>query len=131
MANGTIAFDTLTTSDSVKTGTEKSIDTSYIFYGVAKALINATIDATLNNSFNISTNTDSGTGLYTYGMTNAFTTEIDLNCAIAGSCGGSPAFPRVGTNNTTSSAIEIHTEVSSSGANGDKPHYVEITGDLA
>ena len=29
MANGTIAFDTLTTSDSVNTGTEKSIDTSY------------------------------------------------------------------------------------------------------
>ena len=38
MANGTIAFDTLTTSDSVNTGTEKSIDTSYIFNGVAKHL---------------------------------------------------------------------------------------------
>ena len=31
MAHGTIAFDTLTTSDQVKTGTEKSVDTSYIF----------------------------------------------------------------------------------------------------
>ena len=38
MANGTIAFDTLTTSDSVNTGTEKSIDTSYFFNGVAKVL---------------------------------------------------------------------------------------------
>ena len=37
MANGTIAFDTLTTSDSVKSGTEKSIDTSYLLNGVAKA----------------------------------------------------------------------------------------------
>ena len=36
MANGTIAFDTLTTSDQVNTGTEKSIDTSYIFNGVLK-----------------------------------------------------------------------------------------------
>ena len=36
MANGTIAFDTLTTSDSVNTNTEKSIDTSYLFNGVAK-----------------------------------------------------------------------------------------------
>ncbi len=36
MANGTIAFDTLTTSDSVNTGTAKSIDTSYIFNGVNK-----------------------------------------------------------------------------------------------
>ena len=40
MANGTIAFDTLTTSDSVNTGTEKSIDTSYLFNGVAKQWIN-------------------------------------------------------------------------------------------
>ena len=40
MANGTIAFDTLTTSDSVKSGTEKSIDTSYIFNGVAKVFVN-------------------------------------------------------------------------------------------
>ena len=36
MANGTIAFDTLTTSDQAKSGTEKSVDTSYIFNGVAK-----------------------------------------------------------------------------------------------
>ena len=37
MANGTIAFDTLTTSDSVNTGTEKSIDTSYLLNGSCKA----------------------------------------------------------------------------------------------
>ena len=37
IAHGTIAFDTLTTSDQVNTNTEKSIDTSYIFNGVAKA----------------------------------------------------------------------------------------------
>ena len=36
MANGTIAFDTLTTSDSVNTGTEKSIDTSYLLNGTCK-----------------------------------------------------------------------------------------------
>ena len=40
MANGTIAFDTLTTSDSVKSGTEKSINTSYIYNGVNKFWIN-------------------------------------------------------------------------------------------
>ena len=45
MANGTIAFDTLTTSDSVNTGTEKSIDTSYLFNGVAKHWINLEGDA--------------------------------------------------------------------------------------
>ena len=36
MANGTIAFDTLTTSDQVNTGTEESIDTSYLLNGSAK-----------------------------------------------------------------------------------------------
>ena len=36
MANGTIAFDTLTTSDSVKSNTEKSIDTSYLYNGVQR-----------------------------------------------------------------------------------------------
>ena len=54
MANGTIAFDTLTTSDSVNTNTEKSIDTSYIYNGVAKHWI--TLDGsgtvTVLDSFN-------------------------------------------------------------------------------
>ena len=36
IAHGTIAFDTLTTSDQVGTGTEKSIDTSYLHHGVGK-----------------------------------------------------------------------------------------------
>ena len=54
MANGTIAFDTLTTSDQVNTSTEKSIDTSYIFNGVAKAWINLDGTGTIgtNDSFN-------------------------------------------------------------------------------
>ena len=36
MAFGNLKFDTLTTSDSKVTNTEKSLDTSYIFNGVAK-----------------------------------------------------------------------------------------------
>ena len=41
ISHGTIAFDTLTTSDQVKSGTEKSIDTSYLFNGSAKAWVDA------------------------------------------------------------------------------------------
>ena len=68
VAHGTIAFDTLTTSDQVKTGTEKSVDTSYLFNGVSKAW---TIDETLGSdtagvwtgdTFNVSSITDSTTG---------------------------------------------------------------------
>mgnify|MGYP006220850253 FL=1 len=64
MANGTIAFDTLTTSDQVNTGTEKSIDTSYIFNGVAKVWIKFDMSSSFTNedSFNISSLDDDGTG---------------------------------------------------------------------
>ena len=79
MANGTIAFDTLTTSDSVNTGTEKSIDTSYIFNGVNKFWMQTRGDlvtANIQDSFNSSTVTDIGTGFidtnFTNNMANAF-----------------------------------------------------------
>ena len=71
MANGTIAFDTLTTSDSVKTGTEKSIDTSYLFNGIGKAW--CTWDGTnntLNDNLNISSLTDSAVGVKHFTPTN-------------------------------------------------------------
>ena len=74
MANGTIAFDTLTTSDSVNTGTEKSIDTSYLLNGSAKAWV--TFDgtasgATIGDSFNVSSSDDDGTGDYGINFSNA------------------------------------------------------------
>ena len=64
MANGTIAFDTLTTSDQVNTGTEKSIDTSYIFNVVAKVWIKFDMSSSFTNedSFNVSSLDDDGSG---------------------------------------------------------------------
>jgi hypothetical protein len=77
MANGTIAFDTLTTSDSVKSGTEKSIDTSYIFNGVAKAWmsLNGSGTIALHDSFNTTTTTDNGNGDYTQTYTNVMNND--------------------------------------------------------
>ena len=77
MANGTIAFDTLTTSDSVNTGTEKSIDTSYLFNGVVKVWCSfdgdvAEASANIQDIFNTAT-TDDGTGNYTITYTNVMT----------------------------------------------------------
>jgi len=73
MANGTIAFDTLTTSDSVKSGTEKSIDTSFVFNGSAKAWydLDETGTAALDDSFNCASLTDNGTGAFTIAWTNS------------------------------------------------------------
>ena len=73
MANGTIAFDTLTTSDSVKSGTEKSIDTSFVFNGSAKAWydLDETGTAALDDSFNCASLTDNGTGAFSIAWTNS------------------------------------------------------------
>jgi len=69
MANGTIAFDTLSTSDSVKSGTVKSVDTSYVFNGVAKVWWSSN-DVTLKDDFNISTLTDVAGSTYDFNFTN-------------------------------------------------------------
>ena len=78
MAHGTIAFDTLTTSDQVNTNSEKSIDTSYIFNGVAEVW--AKLDGTqaaasmIQDSFNVGSMTDSGTGKHIINYTNNMST---------------------------------------------------------
>ena len=71
VAHGTIAFDTLTTSDQVNTGTEKSIDTSYIFNGVAKSWIHKSRDgSSIDDSFNVTSMADTATGIFTVVFTN-------------------------------------------------------------
>ena len=72
MANGTIAFDTLTTSDSKNTNTEKSIDTSYILNGVSKHWVSfdPLNSNNMDDSFNNASVTDGGTGIFTFTNTN-------------------------------------------------------------
>ena len=73
MANGTIAFDTLTTSDSIDTGTERSIDTSYLLNGSSKSWVNldgTDSGAATRDSFNVGSTTDNGTGNYTVTFSN-------------------------------------------------------------
>ena len=73
VAHGTIAFDTLTTSDQVNTGTEKSLDTSYIFNGVGKAWAmneNTSSVFTTHDSFNLSGQTDEANGQTTFTINN-------------------------------------------------------------
>lgn len=97
--------------------------------GLAKAFVNGGTDASLNNSFNISTNTDNGTGDYIYGFTNAFTTEVDLHCAIAGICIGGDRFTRIQGTNSTTSAVNLHTVATTT--NTDSTHTLQLHGDLA
>ena len=64
MAFCNLKFDTLTTSDSINTGTEKSVDTSYIHNGVCKgwSYYTSASSFTLHDSFNVSSITDAGAG---------------------------------------------------------------------
>ena len=71
ISHGTIAFDTLTTSDQVKTGTEKSVDTSYVFNGVAKMWIQLNGNTeVVADSFNAGSVTDTADGQKTVAITN-------------------------------------------------------------
>ena len=72
MANGTIAFDTLSTSGQIS-GTAKSVDTDYLASGSAKVWVNYLTAATFvnNDSFNYASITDEGAGLALHTFTNA------------------------------------------------------------
>jgi len=72
MANGTIAFDTLSTSGQIS-GTAKSVDTDYVVSGSAKCWMsfNGTSTVSTNDSLNTSALTDNGTGTYTVSIANS------------------------------------------------------------
>tara|TARA_R110000765_G_scaffold415719_1_gene517044 strand:+ start:331 stop:711 length:381 start_codon:yes stop_codon:yes gene_type:complete len=70
MANGTIAFDTLSTSGQID-GTARSIDTDYLLNGSAKCWNKTAADgASIEDSFNITSLTDTGTGAQTHNINN-------------------------------------------------------------
>ena len=78
MANGTIAFDTLSTSGQIS-GTAKSLDTDYLAYGSAKAwhrLGDGTGTIVTRDSFNVSGFTDGGVGLYTVTINNNMSNNL-------------------------------------------------------
>lgn len=80
MAYGTLKFDTLTTSDTKNTSTEKSIDTSFIYNGIPKVWNNTNMEGTaaVRDSFNQSGFTDNGTGDYSITIVSAMS---DINYA--------------------------------------------------
>ena len=88
MAFGTLAFDTLQTSDSKNTGTNKTLDTSFIYNGSAKSWVK--FDGSITtpvalDSFSSSSITDSATGNYINNLTNAINT-YGCRCYLNGCC---------------------------------------------
>ena len=90
MAFGNLKFDTLTTSDSKNTSTEKSIDTSYVFNGSAKAWTNINGEASgpaSRDSFNVGSITDVSAGQINYAITNAMASGDYCRLVSAGDSG--------------------------------------------
>ena len=134
MANGTIAFDTLTTSDQVNTGTEKSIDTSYIFNGVAKAWVEydgTASGATIGDSFNVSSTDDDATGDYGVNFTNAMG-NTKYTCTFGDGEGTSSSGLRfLSDAGSTTSSQELYARNVSNSAQDVDAASVVIHGDLA
>ena len=86
MAFGTLAFDTLQTSDSANTATSKTLDTSYVYNGSAKVWINFNGTGTIatRDSFNVTSITDGGTGLYTVTIANDMSNDDYSTTGAAG-----------------------------------------------
>ena len=126
MANGTIAFDTLTTSGQID-GTARSIDTDYLLNGCAKHWIHGATNGTFNeDSFNTASTTDNGTGDTTATFTNNM---ANAHFAGAGLPGGDNTY------GTSAQATSSHRTVIHRGYNisdNDSGNYSMITvGELA
>ena len=135
VAHGTIAFDTLTTSDQVNTGTEKSLDTSYIFNGVAKAWVNYNGDTSggaILDSFNHASVTDSASGKFRTNFTNSMS---NANCNAVGMTRGYHIVSDSSDDKTTTG--ELHMTFYVSGTSGQSTAHdisrdnVSYFGDLA
>ena len=129
MANGTIAFDTLTTSYSVNTGTEKSIDTSYLFNGVVKwfATHRGDFSNAVEDSFNVASHTDNGTGGVIYSFTNNMG-NTDY-CPHVSGISGDHLISSEGDVNTTSCRFGHYNQSNSLADTGFSSH--SAVGDLA
>ena len=80
MANGTIAFDTLSTSGQIS-GTAVSVDTDYLAYGSAKAWLKFNQDTpAIQDSLNLTSVTDDTTGDFSPQYTNVFS-NVGYACA--------------------------------------------------
>ena len=126
MAFGTLAFDTLQTSDSKNTGTNKTLDTSFVYNGSAKAWVRGGNDASLTDSFNISSGTDLNTGYYRYAFSSAM--------ANANYSGGGFAFSGSAKYSNYETATTAHAEVNifvDSGSKSDSTNSSQYYGDLA
>ena len=132
MANGTIAFDTLTTSDSVKTGTEKSIDTSYIFNGIPKAWANFDeSNSTIRDDFNVTSLTDNATGYFTINLTISMSSDDYVRTGNAGENANTGGNRVLGLRLPATNSFNIITKNTGGNDSDTQDTCITVLGDLA
>ena len=127
MAFGTLAFDTLQTSDSKNTSTNKTLDTSFVYNGSARSWIRMNSAATIRDSFNISSASDDGTGDYSV----TFTNNMDNGSNISGAANAFTSSSLLATYHTGSTSgynIDVHNH---SDSNTDSGSSHQTFGELA
>ena len=132
MANGTIAFDTLSTSGQI-TGTAKSLDTDYVVNGSAKAWFNfnGTGTVAILDSFNAASITDNGTGDYTTTISNAMATINYCYTALGGNTSASSTVRIENTDKRTTTKMELLAYNTSQGEMDTADMNALFHGDLA
>jgi len=133
VAHGTIAFDTLTTSDQIETGTEKSIDTSYLFNGSAKAWAWADhkTDNTIDNGFNTTTLTDTSAGISEVNLANAMQSVTQVTQVTSYQSGTAQITGNAGASMTSTTACKFVTNDTGSTGQEDTEYGMTLHGDLA
>ena len=127
MANGTIAFDTLSTSGQIS-GTAKSVDTDYLACGSAKSWITFTSASTFveRDSFNVSSLADGGAGFGTATMTSAMS---NIYHTVHSTSNDENA--HAGSGNHTTTNYQMFSKNSSHALTDATSQYGTVHGDLA
>ena len=130
MANGTIAFDTLSTSGQIS-GTAVSLDTDYLAYGSVKVWCTGVAAGTsILDSFNVSSLDDVATGKQRLNFSNSL--GNNLYCTNISNTGGTTKFLGAGiTNETLTTSIMAFCFAADDSAFSDGQLAVSIKGDLA
>tara|TARA_R100000951_G_scaffold109941_1_gene107582 strand:+ start:352 stop:753 length:402 start_codon:yes stop_codon:yes gene_type:complete len=133
MANGTIAFDTLSTSGQID-GTARSVDTDYLVHGGNKQWCNVNgVNATINDSFNVSSASDEAVGKKQIVATNSManTSYSVVSATYFGTGTGNGMHPFIETTFTTGE-FRINTlEYNSTNAGDCIAHFTQNAGELA
>ena len=131
MGFGTLAFDTLQTSDSKNTGTNKTLDTSFVYNGSAKRSIKFDMSSSFptEDSFNVSSLDDDGTGDFGLNFSNNMS---NANYPAPASAGEDNANVLTNFGTVSTSSMDGQTRQTQANAASDKANNsVCILGDLA